>query len=193
MQQPQNEHVPPVWKELCSHFRKNRLFRPWRKEFKLYLLGVSIDQITLHQQCNIAWKNATDLLQRQPTTEIQTLDELAKVNLVLSASALSFYIWRLTMFAVLLAFLGFSIDHLFNILSLGYSWEFREEYIWISVLLGAIFVVILILLLLTWISKQRALEISSCIQVELALRQSTHRFNDGVRPPAEEASCGGAR
>ena len=54
MQQPQNEHVLPVWKELCSHFRKIRLIRPWRKEFKLYLLGVLIDQITLHQQCNIA-------------------------------------------------------------------------------------------------------------------------------------------
>ena len=169
MPQLQNAHVLPVWKELCSHFRKIRLF-PLR-------LCLPVDLITLHQQGNITWKNATDLMQRHPTTVVQSLDELAKVNLLLLTNALSYYIWSLTILAVLLTFFGFSNDYLFNfnfnLLPLGNSRVFREEDFWFLVLLGVTLFIILISLFLTGLSKQRALELSSCIQVELILRQST--------------------
>ena len=167
MPQLQNAHVLPVWKELCSHFRKNRLFPLW--------LSLPVDLITLHQQGNITWKNATDLMQHHPTMVIQSLDELAKINLLLLTNALNFSIWSLTIFAVLLTFFGFSDDYLFNfnLLPLGNSRGFREVDFWFLVILGFTLFIILILLLLTGLSKQRALELSSCIQVELVLRQST--------------------
>ena len=167
MQQLQNEHILPVWKELCSHFRKIRLF-PLR-------LGLPVDLITLHQQGNIAWKNATDLMQRHPTTVVQSLDELAKVNLLLLTNALSFYIWSLTIIAVISTVFGFYNDYLFNFnqLPLGNSRVFRKEDFWFLGLLGVTLFITLISLLQTGLSKQRALELSSCIQVELVLRQST--------------------
>ena len=161
MKNTENEHVLQIWKKLCSYFEKRSMLLPRKYEFKLSWLGLRIDQITLHQNSNVSWKEAMDLLHRQPTNILKSLEKLSINNLELQSSMLNFRIWFLTTMAGILGLFGLIDSH----------YHSNRLDLFVYGYFGTIFTIYMLILLKTWHAKQLVLELSSCVQTVVTTRK----------------------
>lgn len=149
-----------AWKELCRLYRGRRLFRSWKIELKFFLWNLRIDQIDLHQQNNNAWNDAMDYLRNRPPPVLQAMDRLARKNLALHTNVLHNGIW---FFAVLVSMATLA-EVLFGI---NLHKDLQD---WLLSAFVFLIAISLILVVLSWITRQHAIELSCLIGITMVQR-----------------------
>ena len=176
MKNPQYECVYLLWEKICSLFKERNLIQSIKNDFRVYIRSGRIDQVTLHREKNRSWQTATDCIQDESAEVIQSLHELATINLELITNSLNSRIWILTMIIGLFAMFGpiFSIflylqPTVDGLLTLILLLLFMLVYLMVNFLFA----------FFLWRRRQRAMEIYSVIRIELDRRGNTMR---GHRP-----------
>lgn len=129
-------------------------------ELKFIQWGLKIDQITLHQENNTAWREVADFLQGLLESDLQELDQYAKENLTLHANVLRSRAWFFAVFSSLFAFS--EVLYGTGLAELMPGWLFLTYLI--------IYFPYFILLIFTMLIRQHVLELTSLVRIEMARR-----------------------
>ncbi len=159
-----------IWQKLCSIYAARRLVLLQPEEILPSLLNLSNDQITWHQRHSTSWKEATEIMRPQSTSMLQALGQISRNNLELNKRRLSVFT---TLFLFTTSFLMFFIALVMGLLSLSDIESLPLEVLlpWLG-LSGVMSLMFLCAHARTWNTMRQARELSSCIDVTLALRQA---------------------
>ena len=186
MKQIQYENIFPVWEKICSRFEEKGFIQLLKDDFKIYMKFWKIDQVTLHRKNSASWESVKNIMQHESTEVVQSLNELAEINLNLLKSALAFRIWSFSLcMGLIVIFVSVSSVLLNQTLSVE---PFGELILFLSLflLLFVLLTLMVFLSFIVWRSRQRALEICNVIQIELDQRRNTNREDFGEIYPTSK-------